>query len=295
MKSGHKRAATVALVLMCWGCASAGGRSDRVPPVPSGASNPPTARRDTHEGLNVVLWVQSSAEFWAVTTATYNSAQLVLDRALNDKSWSAALEQAGGSENFPPAVILDLDETVLDNSPAQAQMVHEDTTYEQEMWNVWVEQRAAAAIPGAQSFIASAEKKGVKVFFVTNRAASEQPATLENLAALGIQATDDTILCPGENGWTSDKTTRRAEIAKSHRVLLLVGDDMNDFINTATMTPADRVALAKKHADRWGKSWILLPNAMYGSWERAVYSGLTNDAEILQRKRQQLKGFRDPR
>lgn len=296
MNGGRKRAATVALLLMCLGCASAGGRSDRVPPVPSGSSNPQTAeRRDTHEGLNVVLWVQSSAEFWAVTTATYNSAQLALDHALNDRAWTAALEQPGGYDNLPPAVILDLDETVLDNSAAQAQMVHEDTTYEQEMWNVWVEQRAAVAIPGAQSFIASAERKGVKVFFVTNRAASEQPATLENLAALGIKASDDTVLCSGENGWTSDKTARRAEIAKSHRVLLLVGDDMNDFINTAKLTPADRVALANKHADRWGKSWILLPNAMYGSWERAVYSGLTNDAEILQRKRQQLKGFRDPR
>jgi len=219
-------------------------------------------------------------------------AQVVLDQALNDKSWSAALEQSGGFENLPPAVILDLDETVLDNSPAQAQLVQEDTIYGQEMWSAWVEQKAATAIPGAQSFIATAEKKGVRVFFITNRTAAEQRATLENLAALGIRASDDTVLCPGENGWTSDKTARRIEIAKSYRVLLLVGDDMNDFINTGMLTPADRVALAKQHGDRWGKSWILLPNAMYGSWERAVYAGLTNDAEILQKKRQQLKGFR---
>ena len=151
---------------------------------------------------------------------------------------------------------------------------------------------AAEAIPGAQSFIAGAEKNGVKVFFVTNRSLSEQQDTLKNLAALGIMASDETVLCLGENGSTSDKTARRAEIAKSYRVLMLVGDDMNDFVSTAKLTPTQRMALAKTHADRWGKSWILLPNAMYGSWERALYPGVAEDEAILLRKRQQVKGFR---
>ena len=189
-------------------------------------------------------------------------------------------------------MILDLDETVLDNSPAQAQVALERTVYQQDLWSAWVEKMAAAAIPGAQSFIGFAEKRGVKVFFVTNRGASEQAATLKNLATLGIAASDETVLSPGERGWTSDKTARRAEIARSYRVLLLVGDDMNDFVATAKLTPLQRVGLAKKHADRWGRSWILLPNPMYGSWERALYPGLTTDEEILQRKRELLKGFR---
>ena len=286
----HIPVGTIALiaVLSC-GCSTTRGR---VASAPGTASTPTIERRDTHEGLDNVSWVQSSAEFWAITSATYNGAQTVLERAIGDKSWSAALEQASGYETLPAAVILDLDETVLDNSPAQAQLVLERTTYHQDMWSAWVEKRAAAAIPGAQSFIAFAEQQGVRVFFVTNRAASEQRATLENLAALGIKASDETVLCSGENGWTSDKTARRAEIAKSYRVLLLVGDDMNDFVATAKLTPPQRVALAKKYADRWGRGWILLPNPMYGSWERALYPGLTNDEEILRRKREQLKGFK---
>ncbi len=293
MKNHRKRIGMVALVVVCsWGCASTRGRSEGVAPGSRGASGPSSDVRDAHEGLHGVLWVQSSAEFWALTSATYNSAQVLLEQALTDKSWSAALEQASAYENLSPAVILDLDETVLDNSPAQAQMVLERTTYQQEMWTAWVDKMAAAAIPGAQSFIAFAEKKDVTVFFVTNRAASEQGVTLKNLAALGIKASDETVLCSGENGWTSDKTARRAEIAKSFRVLMLVGDDMNDFVATTKLTPPQRVALAKKHADRWGRSWILLPNAMYGSWERALYAGLTKDEEILQRKRDQLTGFR---
>jgi acid phosphatase len=293
MKSYYRHIATVSLIMaLSGGCASTRVPSVGVTPGASGASTAAVGLRDAHEGLNGVLWMQTSGEFWAMASVTYNSAQIVLDRAISEKSWSAALEQTAGYESLPPAVILDLDETVLDNSPAQAQIVLERTMYQQDMWSDWVRKVAAAAIPGAQSFIAFAEKNGIKVFFITNRAASEQDDTISNLAALGITASDETVLCPGENGWTSDKTARRAEVARSHRILLLVGDDMNDFVSTARLSAPERIALAKKHGDRWGKNWILLPNVLYGSWERALYPGLTNDGEILQRKREQLKGFR---
>jgi acid phosphatase len=290
----HVSHATVSIIIIALsaGCASTGSSSRRSAP---GAVTTPTAGvqlRDTHEGLNGVLWMQTSGEFWALSSAIYSNAQIALRQALSEKSWSAALEQVAGYETLPPAVILDLDETVLDNSPAQAQIVLERTMYQQDMWSDWVRKVVAAAIPGAQSFIAFAEKNGIKVFFITNRAASEQDDTISNLAALGIAASDETVLCPGENGWTSDKTARRAEVARSHRILLLVGDDMNDFVSTARLSAPERIALAKKHGDRWGKNWILLPNVLYGSWERALYPGLTNDGEILQRKREQLKGFR---
>ena len=284
-------AAISVMAILSNGCASTGSPA-RVASTPGTSTSAATNIRDTHEGLNNVLWVQTAAEFWALTTASYNGAHALLERALMEKTWTAALEQTAGYDNLPPAVILDLDETVLDNSPAQAQVALERTVYQQDMWNAWVEKMAAVAIPGAQSFIAYAEQRGVRVFFITNRAVSEQAATLKNLAALGIAASNETILSPGENGWTSDKTPRRAEIARSHRVLLLVGDDMNDFVATTNLTPPQRVALAKQHADRWGRSWILLPNPTYGSWERALYPGITSDAEILQRKREQLKGFR---
>ena len=294
METQYMRIATFILCVftLSWSCASTGSTTGRAAANAGGASPSAIPLRDTHEDLNSVLWVQTSGEFWALTSTTYNNAQVLLEQAKSQKSWSAALEQRPGYENLPEAVILDLDETVLDNSPAQGQSVLDRTGYLQDRWEVWVHTMAAAALPGAQSFIAGAEKNGVKAFFITNRSLSEQEDTLKNLAALGIAASDDTVLCVGENGWTSDKTARRAEIAKSYRVLLLVGDDMNDFVSTAKLTPPQRLALAKTHADRWGKSWILLPNTMYGSWERALYPGLTKDEEILLRKRQQVKGFR---
>lgn len=278
------------MCLISMGCASTAGRGTS---TNAGAIvRPAIPLRDTHEDLNNVLWVQTSAEFWALTSTTYNNARVVMERAKAQTSWSAALEQKAGYENLPPAVILDLDETVLDNSAAQGQFVLDRTGYLPDVWTAWVHTVSAVAIPGAQSFIEAAENNGVKVFFVTNRSQVEQEDTIKNLAALGITASDETVLCSGENGWTSDKTARRAEIAKSYRVLLLVGDDMNDFVSTAKLTPAERMALARTHAERWGKSWLLLPNPMYGSWERAIYPGLAKDEEILARKRQQVKGFR---
>ena len=165
MKNYHRRIGTVALsVVLASGCASTWRGSGSVSTGASTAPSTATARRDTHEGLNDVLWMQTLAEFWALTTASYNGAQVLLERALSDKSWSAALEQAAGSENLPPAVILDLDETVLDNSPAQAQVALERTVYQQDLWSAWVEKMAAAAIPGAQSFIGFAESAASRFF-----------------------------------------------------------------------------------------------------------------------------------
>jgi len=236
--------------------------------------------------------MQTAAEYWAIASAAYRGAQVTLEESLRDTSWTASLEQGSGYESRPGAVIFDLDETVLDNSPFQAQLVLERTVYQSAMWEAWVNEMAAGLVPGSKDFIAFAEGKGIRTFYVTNRTVGEQDKTLKNLAALGISASDATVLCVGENGWTSDKTPRRAEIAKTHRVLLLVGDDMNDFVSTANLSPLQRVALAQTHSRFWGKAWVLLPNPLYGSWERALSPGLTQDNEILARKRSVVKGFR---
>jgi acid phosphatase len=149
----------------------------------------------------------------------------------------------------------------------------------------------AGLLPGALNFISQAAARGVKVFFITNRTAAEQVKTLKNLEALGIAASDETVLCTGENGWTSDKSDRRAEVAKTHRILLLIGDDMNDFVSIAKMNPDQRLELAKTHEARWGRTWILIPNPTYGSWERSLYPGISNDPEVLAKKRSLVKDF----
>lgn len=276
------------LSVLATSCASGVSQNTQGAALPA----PAPLQRTAHENLNGYLWVQTSAEFNALSSSTYRAARESLERAIADSSWTALPDQTGGYQSLPIAVVMDVDETVLDNSAAQAQFILDGTPYVSATWRAWVESASAPALPGAREFITFAESRGVKVFYVTNRDAGEQPKTIANLNAVGIAASDENVLVVGENGWTSDKTTRRSEVAKTHRVVLLVGDDMNDFVSTASLTPQQRVALAQQHALRWGTSWILLPNPQYGTWERALYPGITDDAAILRKKREEVKGFR---
>ncbi len=236
--------------------------------------------------------MQTSVEYRMVCESIYRAAGVALDAALADRGWSAAVEQAGDAAALPPAVILDLDETVLDNSRFEGEQALRRQPYEKALWTEWVALRKAGLVPGAKAFLERARARGVAVFFVTNRSAAEEADTVANLSSLGIDGTPDTVLCLGENGWSSDKTARRQLVAGTHRIALLVGDDLGDFI-PARRPLEQRAAEAELHAAWWGTRWFVLPNPMYGSWERALLgneSGLT-DSQSLQRKLSLVKGF----
>ena len=136
------------------------------------------------------------------------------------------------------------------------------------------------------------------VFYVTNRDARLEEATRANLEKLGFPVADepDVLLMRGERPpWGSDKTSRRAHIARSFRVLLLVGDDLNDFVAAEPASVAERRALVERHREKWGTRWIVLPNPMYGSWERALVGGAeVSESEALRMKRRRLEAARPP-
>lgn len=268
--------------------------SRRPPPPATSAAG--AEMRDTHELLDGVLWMQTAAEFWALSQSAFDRATQTLDRALADKNWTAALEQESvpSLPALPPAVVMDVDETVLDNSQFQGQLVLDRTDFVPQTWTAWVEQASAPEIPGAIDFINAARTKGIRVIFVTNRTAAEERKTVQNLDALLGNATDpDDVLSSGEHQWASDKSPRRRFVAERYRILLLVGDDLNDFVSvSAAASPSDRVALAKTHSMRWRDRWVLVPNPLYGSWERILYQKMTKDPEILQKKRDTVRGFR---
>lgn len=278
-----------ALTLASAGCAP---HTAAVPVA--GTTGGASPSRDTHEQLQAVLWMQSSAEYWALAAPVYARARTALDAAIADTSWTAAMEQEGTSfSGLPMSVVMDLDETVFDNSTFQGQLVLDRTVYTPERWGRWVDMAAAPEVPGAVDFVKYARARKVRVVFVTNRTAEEKPATLKNLDALlgpGTPASD--VLSTDENGWTSDKSPRRAFVARTHRILMLVGDDLNDFVSVASAkTPSDRLALAKQHSAKWADRWLMIPNPAYGSWDRIIYAGLTTDPEILRKKRQTVRGF----
>ena len=229
----------------------------------------------THENLNAVLWVQSAIEYEASALQAYRLAQLQLDAALKDPGWTAAIEQqTSDSSTLPPAVIVDVDETVLDNSYYQARMVRDGTAFSAATWDAWVQEERATAIPGARDFAQYATERGVTVFYITNRTQNIEEATRRNLAAEGfpIVEGEDTVLTRGERPeWkASAKGPRRAHVAQRFRVLLLIGDDLGDFVVDASGTPEERRARTAPHEEWWGRRWIMLPNPTYGSWEIAI-------------------------
>lgn len=265
--------------------------------VPAGSAvsetQRPAERPATDERLNATLWHQTSAEYRLLTQMIYSIAKLQLERALADPQWTAEPSQKEGFQDLPPAVIMDIDETVLDTSVFQGRLVKDRLEYSGDVWKIWLKKQEATGVPGAVDFISFAQARGVTVFFVTNRDYPDEEETRTSLTSIGIRLPEniDPVLSRGERAdWGSDKATRRRFIARSYRVLLLVGDDLGDFISEYRGTPQDRVKEALKHSE-WGTRWILLPNPIYGSWEGSLYNFNTQLGKegILQRKFEQLR------
>lgn len=220
--------------------------------------------------LDSTLWVQTAAEYRVIARSIYSNASEDLGVLLADSSRTAVLEQTGEYRTLPPAVVLDVDETVLDNFPYQARLLETGKSYSSATWSAWVEERAATPVPGALEFTRQAASLGITVFYVTNRRAHLEPATRDNLDALGFPLrTDVDVLLTRDD--ESSKSPRRRAVASSYRVLMLVGDDLGDFVDVEGLTPEERIDLTRRYSEYWGTRWHMLPNPTYGSWERALY------------------------
>ena len=262
---GHRsrRAWLVAVVLLvALGCAA--------PRLAQQAPDPPAS-----DLLNAVLWMQRSVEYKASALTAFALARIRLDQALADLNWTGApKEQAGAYQSLPTAVILDIDETILDNSGYQAWMALKGTTFDPKTWNAYVNTVTSLPIPGALEFAQYADSKGVKVFYVTNRTAEEEPATRKNLEKFGFPMggnADTMLMTRKQPDWGSAKGTRRAHVARNYRVLLTVGDNFGDFVDEYRGNEAERLKVLEQHKDRWGREWIMIANPSYGSFESAPF------------------------
>ena len=267
--------------------------------VASAAAGAAAPEDTARESLHATLWMQASPEYRAIVQQVYRQAEV---RIAAPEPGSAALERANFSAEtlarLPTAVVLDLDETVLDNTVYQARLLRDRAVYNAATWGVWVGAGKAEAVPGAREFIAKARLLGHTVFYITNRDCSTPPptatdpcpaktATAANLVALGIDPAPDPqrMLLRGERpDWNnSNKSARRAFIAANYRIVALVGDDLGDFVDPQTYA-GDRARLEP----RFGHSWFLLPNPIYGSWSRpfetveAKYGALRTGEPVLE-------------
>jgi len=239
-------------------------------------------------GERATLWARNSSEFRAVSEGIYVNARAALAAGLADPAWTAEPSQAGDLSALPPAIVMDIDETVLDNVEPQVEMILQGTCFDEfpAVWDAWLAKRGAPAVPGAAEFIRAARAmkdasgRPVRVFFITNRecapragsaaACPQQEDTAANLAALGLGSptlADDLMLKGERPDWESEKLARRQAVASGHRIVLNVGDDLADFLpGVRRATVAGRDAARCAHEDWWGRRWFLLPNPMYGSW-----------------------------
>lgn len=239
-----------------------------------------TAAVAANDNLNAVLWMQRSAEYRATTTQAYRAAAADLDRALKTPGWDALVpeERANAARNLRPAVVMDIDETVLDNSPYQARLVRDGGEYNEATWDAWVREQKAAAVPGVVEFARAAKARGVTILYLSNRSVHLKDATIANLKAVGMPVANDEVFlglgtvvdgCEQEG---SEKNCRRQLAGRQYRVLMQFGDQLGDFVQVVANTPEARDALYAQHQAWFGERWWMLPNPSYGGWEPAVFN-----------------------
>lgn len=268
-----KRSIYLLVILFVSSCTTTQTVSDDSQPLPEDPS------------LQATLWVQNSAEYKALNIQAYQSAMRTLPLPLEDSFWTASVNQTEESiyRKLPPAIIMDIDETVLDNSPFQARMILKGTSYNSEDWNEWCLEANAEAIPGALEFAKYAESKGVTIFFLSNRSYEVEDATRKNLRDLGFPVSRriDNILTNGEQpNWNSSKVNRRKMIEDNYRVIMLFGDDLNDFFPAKEISQAQRDRKVSEYMKNFGRKWFMLPNPVYGSWDSILKSEIeSGDAD----------------
>ena len=261
-------------------------------PATAAAAKPAVGEVGANDNLNAVLWVQRAAEYVAVTQTVYRAAADHLDIALKESNWDALVpgERGNAATGLPPAVVMDVDETVLDNSPYQARLVRDGGSYDEATWDLWVAEKKARPVPGVVEFAKAAAAKGVTILYISNRAVHLKDATIANLRAEGLPVKDDSVFlglgthlegCE-QNG--SEKLCRRKLAGQTYRVLMQFGDQLGDFAEIVSNTPKDRDALYAEYADWFGERWYMLPNPTYGSWEPAVFNNAWDQPAADRRK-----------
>ena len=220
--------------------------------------------------IQAVLWTQQAAEYRALTYQAYNLAKLRLDEIL-------AQENTNGK---PLAIITDIDETVLDNSPYNGKLILTGEEFTGEGWYDWGKQIKAEPVPGALAFF-------------NYRDAVQQAETLANLKHAGFPMADEAHILLKTT--TSGKEIRRNKVAETHEIVMFLGDNLSDFTDVFDRQGTEkRYALTDSLQPFFGKIFIVLPNAIYGDWEtKGIFEGrydwTAKQQDSIRRKK--VKGY----
>jgi len=208
--------------------------------------------------LMMAAYQQKAAEYKALCYQAYNIARYQVDEKIKQVS------------EKPKAIMTDIDETVLDNSPYQVHQSLMGKDFDQKSWYDWTRRGDADTVPGALHFFQYAASKGIEIFYVTNRDENERQSTLENLKKFGFPFANNEHLLLKQT--SSSKTGRRDSIAAYKDIILFIGDNLNDLNGSfEKKSMSDRSKVTDSYAQSFGDNFIVLPNASYGDWENAFY------------------------
>lgn len=202
-----------------------------------------------------IVWMQQSGEYQALAYQAFNSAKVAFD-------------QAKAAKGKKKAVVVDLDETFLDNTLYAGWQIKNGESFGDDSWKKWVNARQSEAVPGAVEFSNYVNSHGGTVFFVSNRKdEGEKAATFDDMNRLGFKNVSDKTLFLKKD--TSNKEARFNAIQEQgYDIVLFIGDNLNDFsAQTYHKSNVERRDFVSKNQKSFGKKFIVLPNPYYGDWE----------------------------
>ncbi len=289
--------ALVALALLA-ACSAAPSKAPSSPIAPT-AATPPAATTPADDNLNAVAWSQTAIEHDLIYLQTYRDAESRLLPALADKQWDALPtdDRVAPTKGLKPAVVLDIDETVLDNSPYQARLIKSGGEFNEADWAAWCKEERARALPGVVEFTQFAASHGIAVIYISNRAKDLDQVTLSNLRKAGLPVSGPeaflglgTFVADCEQVGT-EKGCRRQLVSHRYRVLMQFGDQIGDFVTVLANNTEGRQKAMAPYMGWVGTRWFVLPNPTYGAWEPALFN---NDwsAPRDERRRQKIQSLR---
>ncbi len=230
--------------------------------------------------LYAAVFQQNAAEYQALAAQAFNIATLRINEILQQ------------NHDKPLAIVTDVDETFLDNSPYAVEMARQGKVFSEDTWNEWTSKGEAKPLLGSIEFFNYAAKNGIEVYYITNRNENDKKGTIANLKRYNFPYADEKHVIVRST--ESSKETRRQKLSETHEIILLLGDNLSDF-STAfdKKTQAERLENVKANQDLFGKKFIVLPNTGYGDWESALfqYNNKLSNEEKDKIYNNSVKGF----
>lgn len=219
-------------------------------------------QRLNEQDVKAVLWMQRSAEYRALCYQAYNIAWREIEMAMAKHK----------KEDRPLAIIIDVDDTILDNTPLISGCVGTKWLAHDEQWSSWCHDEQAEPMPGAVEFLQAVDRLGVGIFYITGREEEQDgECSLRNMKRVNFpQVSKGHVLMKKPK---FSKSARFALVKKDYDVILYMGDSMTDFPLGVGGLWQERKIVADKFKDDYGTKYILLPNPTYGGWESALAEG----------------------